>query len=164
MLLDDDSFDYRQRLAPLDIQELRSMVFNVVKVTHDVSHFAIEPLRSLHVKDHPSDSWTTKKLMTAITGLDKIRYNSCIEGCISYALPNYASLKECPIRGCGRSRFKVNGVPYAQHSSIPIIHRLRLMYSDKEQAIEMMGYRKWMEGETETEYAIYGLHYTEGFY
>ena len=146
-----DSFDYRGKLAPLDNQELRSMVFHDVQVTHHVPRVAMEAFRSLHTEDRPSDSRSTKKRMAAITGLDEVRYDCCVEGCISYSLPKYANLEVCPIKGCRQRRFKENGKPYAQHSYIPIIHRLRLMYSDKERAIEMMAYRAKMDQEMETD-------------
>lgn len=141
------SFDYRGKLAPLGNQDLRSMVFHDVKVTHHVSRVAMKAFRSLHTEDRPSDSRTTKKRMTVVTGVEEVRYDCCIEGCISYALPKYASLDQCPIKGCMHQRFKANGKPYAQHTYIPIIHRLRLMYSDKGRAIEMMTYRAKMDRE-----------------
>jgi len=89
--------------------------------------------------------------MEAVTGLSEVRFDCCIEGCISYSIPRYAGLKECPIDGCKRPRFKGDGKPYAQHAYIPITHRLRLMYADKRRAIEMMTYRNKMEGEMKTD-------------
>ena len=88
--------------------------------------------------------------MRDVTGLEEVRYDCCIEGCISYALPQYANLTECPINECKHARFKANGGSYAQHSYIPITHRLQLMYSDKERAIEMMTYRAKMDEEMNT--------------
>jgi len=63
----------------------------------------------------------------------------------------YADLRECPIGGCKHARFKPDGTPHAQHSYIPITHRLRLMYSDMVRAREMMSYRAKLEEEMATE-------------
>jgi hypothetical protein len=146
----EDSFDYRKKLSPLSTQQLRSFVFHDLTVTHHIPRIAIQGFSSLHISERPSDPRTTKKLMGVLTGLGEVRYDCCIEGCISYSLPRYSSMKECPIRGCARPRLKPDGTPFAQHSYIPITHRLRLMYSDKERAIEMMTYRAKMDEEMET--------------
>jgi len=154
--LDNNSFDYRKKLSPLSTQQLRSFVFHDLTVTHHVPRIAIQGFSSLHISERPSDPRTTKKMMGVLTGLKEVRYDCCIEGCISYSLPQYASLKECPIHGCKHPRYKTDGNPFAQHSYIPITHRLQLMYSDKERAIEMMTYRSKMDEEIET--GVCNLH------
>lgn len=126
-------------------------MFHDITVTHQVARIAVRAFGRLHTSDRPSDYRTTKRRLNALTGLDEVRYDRCIGGCISYALPRYADLRECPINGCKHARFKADGKPYAQHTYIPISHRLRLMYSDKERAREMMAYRAKMDEETETE-------------
>lgn len=147
---DAGSFDYRRKLSPLSTQQLRSFVFHDLAVTHHIPRIAIQGFSSLHTSERPSDPRTTKKLMGALTGLEEVRYDCCITGCISYSLPRYNSLEKCPINGCEHARFKADGNPYAQHTYIPITHRLQLMYSDKERAIEMMTYRAKMDEEMET--------------
>lgn len=145
------SFDYRSKLSPLSTQQLRSFVFHDLTVTHHIPRIAIQGFSSLHTSERPSDPRTTKRLMGVLTGLEEIRYDCCTAGCISYSLPRYSSLEECPINGCKHARYKADGNPYAQHTYIPITHRLQLMYSDKERAIEMMTYRAKMDEEMETE-------------
>jgi hypothetical protein len=145
------SFNYRRKLAPLGTQELRSFVFHDLTVTHHIPRVAVQGFSSLHISDRPSDPRTTKKRLRALTGLNEVRYDCCIEGCISYSLPRYADLRECPIGGCKHARFKPDGTPHAQHSYIPITHRLRLMYSDMVRAREMMSYRAKLEEEMATE-------------
>ena len=144
-------FDYRTKHSPLTIQELRSFVFHDVTVTHHIPRAAVQAFSSLHTSDRPSDYRTTKRRLNALTGVEEVRYDCCIQGCVSYAHPRYADLRECPINGCKHARFKVDGKPYAQHTFIPITHRLRLMYSDKERAREMMAYRAKMNDEMKTE-------------
>lgn len=144
-------FDYHRKLAPLATQELRSFVFHDLTVSHNIPRVARQGFRSLHTAGRPSDPRTTRKRMRDITGVEEVRYDCCIEGCISYALPRYSNLTECPFSGCKHARYKADGGPYTQHSYIPITHRLRLMYSDKERAIEMMAYRAKMDEEMRTE-------------
>ena len=148
---EDGHFDYRSKLLPLSAQEIRSFVFHDIQVSHHVPREAVQMFAGLHTVNPPLDSRTTKKRLKAITGLEEVRYDCCIEGCISYALPKYASLTECPVAKCKHPRSKGDGTPYSQHSYIPITHRLRLMYSDKERAREMMAYRAKMDEEIETE-------------
>ena len=149
----DDSreFDYRSKLGPLSIQEIRSFVFHDITVTHHVPRIAVQQFASLHTEDAPFDARTTREHMQAVTGLGEVRYDCCPEGCISYALPRYANLTQCPISSCKHPRSKEDGTPHAQHSYIPVAHRLRLMYSDKWRAREMMSYRAKMDAEMETE-------------
>lgn len=144
------SFDYRSKLLPLSAQEIRSFVIHDITVTHHVPREAAQSFASLHTDDPPFDPRTTKKRLESVTGLKEVLYDCCKEGCISYALPKYASLTECPINSCRYPRYKADGRPHAQHSYIPIAHRLRLMYSDKERAREMMTYRAMVDREMKT--------------
>ena len=139
------SFDYRRKLAPLATQELRSFVFHDLTVSHNIPRVARQGFRSLHTSGRPSDPRTTRKRMQDITGLEEVRYDCCIEGCISYALHRYADLTQLSINGCKHARFKADGESYAKHSYIPLTHRLQLMYSDKKWAMEMMTYRAKMD-------------------
>ena len=145
-----DSFDYRRKSSPLSKQEILSLVFHDIVITHHVPRLAEQAFARLHDPDRPSDPRTTKRRLAALTGVEEIRYDCCLNGCISYALPRYADLTDCPINGCKQARLKANGDPYAQHAYIPISHRLRLMYSDKKRAREMMAYRAKMDEEVET--------------
>ena len=142
-------FDYRGKLSPLSDQELISFVFHDLRVTHHIPRTAEQGFRSLHRSDAPSDYRTTRKRMEKVTGLEEVRYDCCKKGCISYSIPRYNSLEECPM--CKHARFKDDGKPYAQHAYIPITHRLRLMYADKQRALEMVAYRDKMEEEMKTE-------------
>jgi hypothetical protein len=140
---DEDSFDYRKIAETLTSQEKTSFAFHDIGLTHHVSREAVQGFRSLH-PDKPFDYRTSRDRIKMLTGVAEVRYDCCVKGCISYSLPKYADLKECPIEKCKHPRYR-NGsggklVPYAQHSYIPVAHRLRLMYSDKERAREMMEY------------------------
>ena len=145
------TFDYRSKVLPLTSQELRSFVFHDLTITHHVPRIAVQAFSSLYTSGGPSDPRTTKRRMECLTGLAEVRYDCCVEGCISYSLPRYADLTKCPINGCGRARYKPDRKPYAQHTYIPISHRLQLMYSDKERAREMMTYRAKMDEEMNTD-------------
>ncbi|KAA8910744.1 hypothetical protein FN846DRAFT_774739, partial [Sphaerosporella brunnea] len=94
--------------------------------------------------EKPLDPRTTEKRIATLTGVREVRYDCCVNGCISYSLPKYADLLDCPINTCKHPRYRTtNGrqEAYARHSYIPVTHRLRLMYANKERAKEMMAYR-----------------------
>jgi hypothetical protein len=138
---DEDWFDYRRIGEKLTSQEKTSFAFHDIGLTHHVSREAVQGFRSLH-PDKPFDYRTSRDRIKMLTGVAEVRYDCCVKGCISYSLPKYADLEECPIEKCKHPRYR-NGsggklVPYAQHSYIPVAHRLRLMYSDKERAREMV--------------------------
>jgi hypothetical protein len=143
-LNDELDFDYRGESHPLTAQEQTSFAYHDISVTHSVSRAAMLELRELQ-PEKPFDYRTTRDRLKALTGVAEVRYDCCIKGCVSYALPEYANLQECPMEKCKHPRYCVSAggkqQAYAQHSYIPVAHRLRLMYSDKQYAKEMMAYR-----------------------
>ncbi|KAA8894380.1 hypothetical protein FN846DRAFT_756438, partial [Sphaerosporella brunnea] len=87
---------------------------------------------------------TTEKRIAKLTGIAEVKYDCCIKGCISYSLPKYAQLEQCPMKDCKHPRYRTSTErqeAYAQHTYIPVAHRLRLMYADRQRAKEMMDYR-----------------------
>jgi hypothetical protein len=149
---EDSSFDYRHIAEKLTSQEKTSFAFHDIGLTHHVSREAVQGFRSLQ-PDKPFDYRTSRDRIKMLTGVAEVRYDCCVKGCISYSLPKYADLEVCPIEKCKHPRYR-NGsggklVPYAQHSYIPVAHRLRLMYSDKERAREMMEYTYQCEQDRE---------------
>ena len=143
-------FDYRSKLLPLSAKEIGSFVIHNITVTHHFPREAAKSFATLHTEDPPFDPRTTKKRLESVTSLKEVLYDCCKEGCISYALLKKASLTECPINSCRRPRYKADRRPHAQHSYIPIAHRLQLMYSDKERAREMMTYCAMVDHEMKT--------------
>ncbi|KAA8913721.1 hypothetical protein FN846DRAFT_758884, partial [Sphaerosporella brunnea] len=110
---------------------------------HHVSRTAMQELRTLQPQK-PFNPRTTEKRIARLTGVAEVRYDCCIKGCVSYSLPKYAELEECPIEDCKHPRYRQScgrKEAYAKHTYIPVAHRIRLMYSDKQRAKEMVDYR-----------------------
>ena len=146
----ESNFDYTRRWPGLSANEKLSLAFNDISVSHNVPRSAVAQYRRCHdAENRPSDYRTARRLMRKLTGVGEVRYDCCPMGCISYSLPRYRDLDRCPAINkegaiCGHARFAVkNGVaiPNAQHSYIPVTHRLKLRWADKQTAREMLAYK-----------------------
>jgi hypothetical protein len=147
-------FDYQNPTAELTRMEMVSFGLHDIKTTHhEPRESAMEHRRLLCAllapEEQPFDYRTSRKQLTKLTGIQEVRYDCCLNGCISYALPAYRELKECPYEECQHPRYQKNGKPYTQHSYIPITHRLKLLYANKDRAREMMDYRQRVQEEQE---------------
>ncbi|KAI5816186.1 Transposase family tnp2-domain-containing protein [Pyronema omphalodes] len=116
----------------------------------------------------PHDMRTTGKSVQERTGLKAIHYDCCPNSCMSFV--SYPDINNCLI--CGHARWKQNSshrvpeatrittegagttshhrVPWAQHVYIPVTHRLRLGWANKDRALEMLQYRNSASLDRET--------------
>jgi hypothetical protein len=86
-------FDYRQVPEPLTQQEQMSFAYHDIATTHNVPRAAMQEFRTLQ-PDKPLDPRTTEKRIACLTGVVEVKYDCCLKGCISYALPKYAHLEQ----------------------------------------------------------------------
>ena len=105
--------------------------------------------RRLHAAtgNKPQDYRTVRKRVTNITGLNEVRYDCCPNGCMSYSMYGQ-DVTHCLIDTCKQSRWKdpeTKKRPYAQHSYLPVFHRLRIWWQNTHRAKKMIDYRKTAE-------------------
>ncbi|KAA8910224.1 hypothetical protein FN846DRAFT_888492 [Sphaerosporella brunnea] len=108
--LDNSNFNYRRvQLQPLTPQEQISFAYQDITITHHISRAAIKEFCTLQ-PEHPLDPRTTAKHIARLTGIKEVRYDCCVKGCVSYSLPQYSALRECPIDTCRHPRYRtING-------------------------------------------------------
>ncbi|KAA8908873.1 hypothetical protein FN846DRAFT_759000, partial [Sphaerosporella brunnea] len=83
------------------------------------------------------------------TGIKAVQYDCCINSCMSYAM--YPDATQCTI--CSHPRWKETEdfrapgrthsscKPFAQHTYVPVAHRIKLGWSDAKRADLMLRYR-----------------------
>jgi hypothetical protein len=155
-------FDYRNPSSePLTGREMVSMVLQDISQTYLIPREAAGEIRRLITwatslnttstasedsqitppgknEFKPMDPRTLLKRMTLRTGLDQAMYDCCRNSCMAFTLNTTAEV--CSY--CGEARYHPGtGKAVAQFAYIPVIHRLRLMWSDKAKANEMLEYR-----------------------
>ncbi|RDX40487.1 hypothetical protein OH76DRAFT_1387642, partial [Lentinus brumalis] len=72
-----------------------------------------------------------------LSGLEPVRYDCCINSCVSYANPAYASLTRCPKPKCEEPRYTADGKPRKVHVHIPLIPRLQAFQGNRAKAAKM---------------------------
>ncbi|KAI5776687.1 hypothetical protein EDC01DRAFT_636530 [Geopyxis carbonaria] len=100
--------------------------------------------------EQPLDERTTEARIQRYTGIQGVRYDCCIQSCMSFAM--YPDMQEC--KYCQHPRFKTLQVrrqkgkkptvqkPWATYDYIPVTHRMRLWWADTRRAQVMLNYRR----------------------
>jgi len=108
------------------------------------------------------------RLLESTTGIFHRRVDCCIDSCIAFT-GRYAELKECPI--CEQPRYDGRNKPQKTFDYIPLVHRLRLLWANPDQARTMKDYRHSADEDSRTgqigDYwngALHQEHVRDGFF
>ncbi|KIJ64978.1 hypothetical protein HYDPIDRAFT_57818, partial [Hydnomerulius pinastri MD-312] len=86
----------------------------------------------------PPPSWNiTQSRVAALSGVEPVLYNCCVNSCCCYIGPN-AEYDNCPY--CNEPRYDTNGKPRQHYTYVPLIPRLVAMFQNKDMS-EKMQYR-----------------------
>jgi hypothetical protein len=147
-------FDYREPVGdPLTAKEILSLSLHGIYRRYKTQRRCIEEIgdvmgRVLGPENKPHIERTVNKRIEERTGIKGVKYDCCPKSCMSYSM--YPDDTEC--RVCHHPRWKTitnmrskktteKQVPYAQHTYIPLTHRIRLWWSNSRQAEKMIHYR-----------------------
>lgn len=148
-----ESFPYGRRKVQMTRQEILSVALHDLKLSHRISRAAIKDITGL-VESFLDDSYhcwdyrTTKKWIAAETGVQHVSYDCCKNSCMAFAM--YPDKEECDYCQHPRWKTKAKRVPYATYEYIPIIHRLKLWYTDPTRSATMTSYRRDAEAHGKT--------------
>jgi hypothetical protein len=150
-----DAFDYKKPCGrSLSAQEILSFSLSNIYAEFGIPRRCIQKinavLRSVLPKElAPFDERTVTKHRSERTGIKAVKYDCCINSCMSYAM--YPDATECMV--CSHPRWKEtedfrapggacrSRKPFAQHTYVPVAHRLKLAWSDAQRANLMLRYR-----------------------
>ncbi|KAA8892568.1 hypothetical protein FN846DRAFT_896737 [Sphaerosporella brunnea] len=150
-----DEFNYKKPCGrSLSAQEILSLSLSNIYAEFGIPRRCIQKintvLRSVLPKElAPFDERTVTKYRAQRTGIKAVQYNCCINSCMSYAM--YPDATQCTI--CSHPRWKETEdfrapgrthsscKPFAQHTYVPVAHRIKLGWSDAKRADLMLRYR-----------------------
>lgn len=85
---------------------------------------------------------SSAKLLCNLTGIRHISVDCCKNSCIAYT-GAYAELHSCPF--CRHARQNTKNIPFRTFDYIPLTHRLRLQFANKERAQSLKNYPQSLE-------------------